>query len=126
MKVVAFITDYAAVDRIIDHRGASKTVKQYHQSSPATEVQQGAKQAPRRRPGRRQGPRALQSSFAKRMKAGFVWGSVSAVLSRVFTSRVSAPGFTRGSTSAAKVRPLNRRLPRFLPPFLPATVVYQQ
>jgi hypothetical protein len=47
MKVIAFITDYAAVDRIIDHRGASKTVKQCHQSSPATEVQQGARQAPR-------------------------------------------------------------------------------
>jgi len=49
---------------------------------------------------------------------GFVWGSVSAVISRVFTSRVSAPGFVRGSTSAAKARPLTRRLPRFLSPFL--------
>jgi len=43
MKVIAFITNYAAVDRIIDHRGASKTVKQCHQSSPETEEQQGAK-----------------------------------------------------------------------------------
>jgi hypothetical protein len=24
MKVIAFITDYAAVDRIIDHRGATR------------------------------------------------------------------------------------------------------
>ena len=36
---------------------------------------------------------------------GFVWGSFSAVLSRVFTSRVSAPGFAR-----PKARPLTKRL----------------
>jgi len=47
---------------------------------------------------------ALQSSFAQQIRAGFVWGTVSAVLSRVFASRVSAPGFPRGSTSAVLAR----------------------
>ena len=35
---------------------------------------------------------------------GFVWGSFSAVLSRVFTSRVSATSFAWGSASAALAR----------------------
>jgi len=55
MKIVAFLTDYAAVDRIIDHRGASKTVKQCHQSSPVTDVHSKARS--RRRDGGRGGGR---------------------------------------------------------------------
>ena len=78
-------------------------------------------QAGNRGAARREAGAATAAAGAAAGAPGFVWGSASAVISRVFTSRVSAPGFTRGSTFAAKARPLNRRRPRFLSPPLPAT-----